>query len=100
MVLSCDASVRIHLIRSQLRLSRPRLAKPKHIGHVEMITVIVFVVLLFVGAPIGIVLAVSAAVYLIDAGNSALIGSYALQLCQVLVNMVCWQSLCLCSWVK
>ncbi|MDA9305133.1 TRAP transporter large permease [Amylibacter sp.] len=43
-------------------------------------TVIVFVVLLFVGAPIGIVLAVSAAVYLIDAGNSALIGSYALQL--------------------
>ena len=40
-----------------------------------MITVIVFVVLLFVGAPIGIVLAVSAAVYLIDAGNSALIGS-------------------------
>ena len=45
-----------------------------------MITVIVFVVLLFVGAPIGIVLAVSAAVYLIDAGNSALIGSYALQL--------------------
>ena len=45
-----------------------------------MITAIVFVALLFVGAPIGIVLAVSAAAYLIDAGNTALIGSYALQL--------------------
>jgi ABC-type transporter Mla maintaining outer membrane lipid asymmetry permease subunit MlaE len=44
-----------------------------------MITAIVFVVLLFVGAPIGVVLAVSAAAYLIDAGNTALIGSYALQ---------------------
>ena len=45
-----------------------------------MITAIVFVLLLFVGAPIGVVLAVSAAAYLIDAGNTALIGSYALQL--------------------
>ncbi|CTQ59362.1 tripartite ATP-independent transporter DctM subunit [Labrenzia sp. EL_208] len=45
-----------------------------------MITALVFVVLLFVGAPIGIVLAVSAAIYVLDTGNTALIGSYALQL--------------------
>lgn len=45
-----------------------------------MITALVFVVLLFIGAPIGIVLAVSAAVYVLDTGNIALIGSYALQL--------------------
>lgn len=45
-----------------------------------MITAIVFIVLLFSAAPIGIVLAVSAAAYLIDTGNTALIGSYSLQL--------------------
>jgi tripartite ATP-independent transporter DctM subunit len=45
-----------------------------------MIIAFIFIILLFVGAPIGIVLAVSAAVYLVDAGNTALIGSYALQL--------------------
>lgn len=45
-----------------------------------MITVIIFVVLLFAGAPIGIVLAVSSAAYLMDTGNTALIGSYSLQL--------------------
>ncbi len=45
-----------------------------------MITALAFVVLLFVGAPIGIVLAVSAAIYVLDTGNTALIGSYALQL--------------------
>lgn len=45
-----------------------------------MITALVFIVLLFIGAPIGIVLAVSASVYVLDTGNTALIGSYALQL--------------------
>lgn len=45
-----------------------------------MIIIIIFLVLLFAGAPIAIVLAVSAAAYLIDTGNTALIGSYALQL--------------------
>ena len=45
-----------------------------------MITAAAFVILLFVGAPIGIVLAVSATVFLFDTGNTALIGSYALQL--------------------
>lgn len=45
-----------------------------------MITAFVFIVLLFVGAPIGIVLAVAAAAYLFDSGNTALMGSFALQL--------------------
>ncbi len=45
-----------------------------------MITAAAFVILLLVGAPIGIVLAVSATVFLFDTGNTALIGSYALQL--------------------
>jgi tripartite ATP-independent transporter DctM subunit len=45
-----------------------------------MITAVAFIVLLFIGAPIGIVLAVSATVYVLDTGNIALIGSYALQL--------------------
>lgn len=45
-----------------------------------MITAAVFIVLLFIGAPIGIVLAVAAAVYVLDTGNTALIGSFALQL--------------------
>lgn len=45
-----------------------------------MITIVIFVVLLFAGAPIAIVLAVSSAVYLMDTGNTALIGSYSLQL--------------------
>lgn len=45
-----------------------------------MMTTLVFVALLFLGAPIGTVLAVSAIVYVLDSGNLALIGSYALQL--------------------
>jgi tripartite ATP-independent transporter DctM subunit len=45
-----------------------------------MITALAFIVLLFIGAPIGIVLAVSATIYVLDTGNTALIGSYALQL--------------------
>ncbi|WP_316249183.1 TRAP transporter large permease [Roseicyclus sediminis] len=45
-----------------------------------MMTAIVFAVLLFLGAPIGIVLAIAAAVFVIDSGNTALIGSFALQL--------------------
>ncbi|SLN67134.1 TRAP transporter large permease [Ruegeria meonggei] len=45
-----------------------------------MMTALAFVVLLFIGAPIGIVLAVSATIYVLDTGNTALIGSYALQL--------------------
>ena len=45
-----------------------------------MITAAVFLFLLFLGAPIGIVLAVAAAVYVFDSGNTALVGSFALQL--------------------
>lgn len=45
-----------------------------------MITIVIFVVLLFAGAPIAIVLALSSAAYLMDTGNTALIGSYSLQL--------------------
>ncbi|WP_424972757.1 TRAP transporter large permease [Dinoroseobacter sp. S76] len=45
-----------------------------------MITAVAFLILLFIGAPIGIVLAVSATVYVFATDNTALIGSYALQL--------------------
>jgi tripartite ATP-independent transporter DctM subunit len=45
-----------------------------------VITTVAFLVLLFVGAPIGIVLALSAAVYIFATGNQVLLGSYPIQL--------------------
>ena len=45
-----------------------------------MITTIAFVVLLFIGAPIGIVLALSAAAYIFASNNQVLLGSYPIQL--------------------
>ena len=45
-----------------------------------MITGIAFALLLFVGAPIGIVLALSATVYIVSTGNVSLLASYCLQL--------------------
>ena len=45
-----------------------------------MFTAAAFVVLLFIGAPIGVVLALSAIVFILDSGNSNLMASYALQL--------------------
>lgn len=45
-----------------------------------MITTIAFLVLLFIGAPIGIVLALSAAAYVVASGNPLLFASYPSQL--------------------
>ncbi|MEO1192403.1 MAG: TRAP transporter large permease [Pseudomonadota bacterium] len=45
-----------------------------------MLTAASFVLLLLMGAPIGILLALSALVFLLDSGNTALLASYALQL--------------------
>jgi tripartite ATP-independent transporter DctM subunit len=45
-----------------------------------MITGTAFALLLFIGAPIGIVLALSAIVYIVATGNVSLLGSYSLQL--------------------
>jgi tripartite ATP-independent transporter DctM subunit len=45
-----------------------------------MTTGIVFALLLFIGAPIGIVLALTATAYIVFSGNTALFGSFSLQL--------------------
>ncbi|WP_419908872.1 TRAP transporter large permease subunit [Hoeflea sp.] len=45
-----------------------------------MITGTAFALLLFIGAPIGIVLALSATAYIVSTGNVSLLGSYSLQL--------------------
>lgn len=51
-----------------------------------MLTFGAFVTLLFIGVPIGLVLALSAVVYILDSGDTALFGSLALQMFSGITN--------------